>query len=386
MDKVFDVFLLYVICSFLGWIVESIYRSFDEGRLVNSGFLHGPFISIYGFGALLALGMDLLLTWSGLPFAVTAAIITACAVALEYISGWVLEKFFNMRLWDYSDQPFNLHGRICLQFSLYWFLLTIGFMLVRRYFASIGLTNIPSPFDLQLSFFFAAYLSVDMVYTSRIMFRFRDLLNILNDKIPSRSLKDMKPERIAVLMREFFGITRRLPHPRKVLEDRLASALLEQQKRADDFIEKSIGNFKHIGNKLMPKRKRLNVEKIIEEIAASSLYKTYIKWYRPSIKLQTQNKIVARFAGEAGNTLNLDVAAIVHGVMFDLPLNFWISQTKTSQVLIFHYLGKEQKSLMQESIRLSDLYIQDSSPKTVEAFIVIISRIILNSNMITIKK
>lgn len=39
---------------------------------------------------------------------------------VEYFTSFVMEKAFNARWWDYSGQPFNLHGRICLTHTFYW--------------------------------------------------------------------------------------------------------------------------------------------------------------------------------------------------------------------------------------------------------------------------
>ena len=111
----------YIYC-FFGWIFESTYVSLKSRRFVNRGFLRLPMLPLYGTGAVMML-------WFSLPvkdniFLVYLAGIVAATI-LEYITGYVMERLFKMKYWDYSNQPFNLHGYICLSSSIAWGFLTI---------------------------------------------------------------------------------------------------------------------------------------------------------------------------------------------------------------------------------------------------------------------
>ncbi len=107
-------FLLY---SFLGWVLEVVYHVISIGKVINRGFLNGPVCPIYGFGMLAVLLIlhpfsdNLLLLYVGG---------TIFATLIELVGGFILFKLFNMRWWDYSEEPFNLGGYICLKFSLAW--------------------------------------------------------------------------------------------------------------------------------------------------------------------------------------------------------------------------------------------------------------------------
>lgn len=107
-------FIIYCVC---GWIWESCYCSVKAGRWINRGFLMGPYIPIYGAGALLVY-----LTLY--PFRDQMALVYLGGVifpsALEFMTSWVMEKLFAARWWDYSHQKFNIQGRICLGVSLFW--------------------------------------------------------------------------------------------------------------------------------------------------------------------------------------------------------------------------------------------------------------------------
>lgn len=111
------VFLYFVWYSMLGWIMETTYCSIKCRRFVDRGFLHGPVCPIYGVGALL---MVLVLNrfTGNIPIFFLMSTITMSA--WEYFVGWLLETTTHIKYWDYSDQKFNLKGRVCLKNSLYW--------------------------------------------------------------------------------------------------------------------------------------------------------------------------------------------------------------------------------------------------------------------------
>ena len=116
----------YVYCIF-GWCFETTYVSvFCEHRFVNRGFLFGPWLPLYGSGAMVIL-------LSTLPVKdniwLTALVGMAASTALEYVTGVTMEAVFKVRYWDYSKHRFNFQGRICLQSSLAWGVLSV--LLVR---------------------------------------------------------------------------------------------------------------------------------------------------------------------------------------------------------------------------------------------------------------
>ena len=126
MDNTFFHILTYfVIYSFLGWILESIVRTICERRIINTGFLIGPFCPIYGFGAIIMiLFLDQFKNNIILLFFSSFIILSLW----EYVVGVLLEKFFATKYWDYSDHKFNYKGRICLTNSIAWGILGVLFI------------------------------------------------------------------------------------------------------------------------------------------------------------------------------------------------------------------------------------------------------------------
>lgn len=115
------VFFFYFYC-FFGWCFESAYVSLKCRKPVNRGFMRGPFLPLYGSGAIMMLVVSM-------PFQdnLVLVYIAGCigATALEYVTGVVMEALFKVRYWDYSKNSFNYKGYICLWSSLAWGALTI---------------------------------------------------------------------------------------------------------------------------------------------------------------------------------------------------------------------------------------------------------------------
>ncbi len=114
--------LVFYIYCFLGWIFESIVVSVQQKRLVNRGFLRGPMLPIYGFGATIMLHVALPL--AGHPVQIYFAGLVV-ATAFEYVVGVLMEAIFKVKYWDYSEHRFQFQGRICLQSSLAWGALSV---------------------------------------------------------------------------------------------------------------------------------------------------------------------------------------------------------------------------------------------------------------------
>lgn len=109
--------LFFYLYSFLGWVWESLYVSAKSGEWVNRGFVHGPFLPIYGSGAVVILFSTIAVRENLLLVYVLGAV---SSTVLEYFTGAAMEKLFRVRYWDYTGHRFNLKGRVCLSVSLAW--------------------------------------------------------------------------------------------------------------------------------------------------------------------------------------------------------------------------------------------------------------------------
>ena len=123
-DYILNHLLYFFFYSCIGWVGETIYCSVGNRKFVNRGFLTGPLCPIYGTaGVLLSVVLMPIhnkfgLEWYGILLTAVCAMVVADII--EYLTSYIMEKLFNTRWWDYTDYPFNLHGRICLRHTMYW--------------------------------------------------------------------------------------------------------------------------------------------------------------------------------------------------------------------------------------------------------------------------
>ena len=112
-----ELVLLFFVYGFLGWCTEVAFAAFKSGRFVNRGFLNGPICPIYGFGLI---GVVLLL--APLKGNLWLLFVGSCVITtlIELVTGFLLEKLFHAKWWDYSGMPLNIGGYVCLLFSLIW--------------------------------------------------------------------------------------------------------------------------------------------------------------------------------------------------------------------------------------------------------------------------
>ena len=111
-EYIVNLVLIFFAFSIVGWCIEVTLKYFEFGRFINRGFLTGPWLPIYGSGAVLCTvgvqGLAPLESGYGTTFVICFVL---CGV-LEYMTSFVMEKRFHARWWDYSKKPMNLHGRV----------------------------------------------------------------------------------------------------------------------------------------------------------------------------------------------------------------------------------------------------------------------------------
>ena len=113
----YDIVIYFVLFAIAGYICEVIFAAIVLGKFVNRGFLNGPWCPIYGFGVVIVAICLKPLSKSLLVLFIGSVLLTS---VLEYFTGFILEKVFDQKWWDYSDDKFNLGGYICIKFSLLW--------------------------------------------------------------------------------------------------------------------------------------------------------------------------------------------------------------------------------------------------------------------------
>ncbi len=177
-------FMQFLIFSIIGYVAEMIMCFIVNKKLTNRGFLCGPVIPIYGVGSIALL---LLLN----PFKENPILVFLLGMiittTIEYLTSYFLEKIFHNKWWDYSDQKFNIEGRICLMNAI---LFGVGSVAI-IYFAGPWITR----FLLQIKDIYLIWTAIitfiiftlDVLYSIAVAYSLRNRLiiveNLKNEKL-----------------------------------------------------------------------------------------------------------------------------------------------------------------------------------------------------------
>ena len=168
---------IFFVYAFLGWCTEVSYAALVTGRFVNRGFLNGPWCPVYGFGVVIVLAFLEPLKSNLLLLFLSSVVLTS---ALEWATGFVLEKIFHQRWWDYSDQPFNLNGYICLRFSIAWGLACLFVVKLLHPSVLLVIRLVPRGLGWTLLALLAAVMAVDLAATVRTIAKLNRRLSQLD--------------------------------------------------------------------------------------------------------------------------------------------------------------------------------------------------------------
>ena len=202
---------------FFGWVFESTYVSIKSRHFVNRGFMRGPFLPIYGSGAIMMLVVSM-------PFQdnLILTYLAGCvgATLLELVTGMTMEALFKVRYWDYSNQKFNYKGHICLSSTIAWGFLTIFMTQFLHKGVEKLVLSIPYNILTILTVVLSVYIVADFTLSFKAAMDLRDVLIGL-DKARAEMEKIQK--RLDVLI--------------AVANDERETRKLEREERADEWME-----------------------------------------------------------------------------------------------------------------------------------------------------
>ncbi len=222
--------------AFLGWCTEVSFAALTSGRFVNRGFLNGPVCPIYGVGVVIVLFfLDPLRKNTFLLF-VGSVLLTSL---LEWLTGFVLEKIFHQRWWDYSNEPFNLGGYICLRFSIAWGLACLIVVDIIHPSILWLIRLIPHTLGIVLLAVFSAAMLVDLAATVRTITRMNRQLTQLDElagriKAMSNELGENLAERVIDAAERGNDLREDLQENLEDVKDVLAQRREDLQENLDD--------------------------------------------------------------------------------------------------------------------------------------------------------
>lgn len=154
----------FVIYSFLGFVVETIFGMLTKGVIESRrSCFYGPFCCIYGLGAAIMIPGLKKFKRSNWTLFIAGAIEGS---VIEYVVGWIGEVIFQIKWWDYSNMPFNIHGRICILFSVFWGLLALVLIRLINPYIEILIDKIPKKIFNVTTIILTIFLLFDLLFTS----------------------------------------------------------------------------------------------------------------------------------------------------------------------------------------------------------------------------
>ncbi|MDO4333177.1 MAG: putative ABC transporter permease [Eubacteriales bacterium] len=252
--------------SFFGWCFESTYVTLKSKKPVNRGFIRGPFLPLYGSGALMMLIVSA-------PFSSSLILtyIAGCigATALEYVTGVTMEALFKVRYWDYSQNKFNFQGQICLGSSLAWGFLTILMTRVVHRPIERFAFWLPEGILTLVTMLIAVYFVVDFTLSFRAALDLRDLLIKMEQAKLELERMQKRLDVIIALNDEA------MENRKKEREEERAERLEEFVLRWDELVENIEGKFGRIREALPASE--LLLEKRDELLELRSKFRTDVE-------------------------------------------------------------------------------------------------------------
>ena len=182
--------VLFITYSIIGWVIEEIDILILQKKVVNRGFLIGPYCPIYGFGSLFIILF--LNKYLDDPIVLFFMTMISCGI-LEYLTSFIMEKIFKTRWWDYSDEKFNINGRICLETLV---LFGIGGLVI-SYLAQPFIMSILTLIPTNILNIIAIILSIIFIIDNIVSFKI-----ILNFKLVATNIRKDYTEEITAKVRE----------------------------------------------------------------------------------------------------------------------------------------------------------------------------------------
>ena len=221
----FFYFLLFMIYSIAGWLMEVIAVGIEKRKFINRGFFIGPYCPIYGFSALIML--FLFKDYKTDPFVLFIMTAFVCTF-FEYVTSFIMEKLFKARWWDYSHKTFNINGRVCLENSVIFGILGLALITVINPFVMDLLSKVSNGLVIYISSILLIAFIVDNIVSFNIISKFKSTAtSVIKDNTEEIS------EKIREILKKKSILSRRLvnafPNVKAILPD--IKAKYEEQKR-----------------------------------------------------------------------------------------------------------------------------------------------------------
>lgn len=190
----------FFIYGFIGWIWESVViRLVKKEKMYNRGFLVGPILPIYGFGAILVI---LLFDIRSVEYPIYALFLLGgnAACLLEYITSYVMEKLFHHRWWDYSQKPFNINGRVYLNGFICFGIFSVVAIRFAQPFLTYWISKINAPLLFAICSILVVIFIIDIIATLHTVYHLEEHIKQLSLRLEQegQKLKSLAEEKVFI--------------------------------------------------------------------------------------------------------------------------------------------------------------------------------------------
>lgn len=181
-------FIYFIIIAICGWLMEVTLQLVQKHKFADRGFLIGPYCPIYGCGALL---ITLFLTkLEEYPLALFSVTILVCGV-LEYFTSYIMEKIFHARWWDYSENKFNINGRVCLETIIPFGILGLALIYIVNPFIFDNLARIPESTLNIIAIIIAVIFAIDNLVSFKVISNVRSATKKFDEENPKDNTEEI---------------------------------------------------------------------------------------------------------------------------------------------------------------------------------------------------
>lgn len=231
----YDILFSFFIYGFLGWCAEVAFAAFKQHSFVNRGFLNGPICPIYGIGVTVVVAALKPYVGNLILLYITSTILVTF---LEWLTGFLLEKLFHHRWWDYSNMPLNIGGYVCLLFSLVWGVACVLIVKLIYPLTNKLVSFIPVWFGKFLLVLLTITIFVDICITVQGILKFNKRLALMDDIAKElRNISDQIGENIYDSMMDSLETQDRLKARAEVILERVDEMKQENTEEVKARIE-----------------------------------------------------------------------------------------------------------------------------------------------------
>jgi len=301
-DFFVSLFLYFCIFSIIGWLVEMGYLATAGRGLVNSGFLQGPFCPAYAAGAVIIYPFTIL--FGSQPFWLQVILYVLLATVIEYVAHYSLEKILGIRIWDYSDEFLNLHGRISLKYTFFWLLLVLILVLLVQPFIVFFIESIPETPRIVTTILFAIVLTTDYIFSAIIFKKMKNRVQRLCElnSLDYTRMQDLQFNRPRV-MNEKKRLAKLFAHPQYSSMTRLVESVL--------FAERCVPSDSCSSPALFSEIPSVEFKRLTEK----PLYEQWRAMNQDNRRISMEFYRIAELSALFCQQLDLDVSTAVRGVL-----------------------------------------------------------------------